>query len=152
MYHFKHFNEVKMETGITIADRELVDYNADCVKKEINNVDLQAFKAEPKQEDPCDCECDSHDVGPFLLQIQKQETETRTVSDNNSESDNDKKFSTLDICQATTLHGATQVASTDILMALKEQYFGLLNCDTFICKIVKGIEHGTNSSRVVVFM
>ena len=80
----------------------------------------ETFKTEPKIEDSYE------DVGPVLL---KQETADKTtVSEDHSDSDNKEKLFPLDVSsQATRLPDDTQATSTptDMLMALKENNFGL---------------------------
>ena len=116
--------EIKNETEIGLtANRDLCEYKYDSVKKETEEkkCNCKEIKVEPKQEIEEEYYGGQYDVGPVFF---KQETDdTKSYL----ESDDDKKESLPFISQAKSLHDDKQSSSKDILMALRNDNYGLLN-------------------------
>ena len=113
--------KVKLETCIVQTDidkRGVSDYKYDSVKRE--TFIFKEIKEEPKQEIEEDYS-GQYDVGLVVL---KQDTDDPTRY---LESDNDKKVSPLCISQAKALPDDKHATPTDILMALKNNNYGLLS-------------------------
>ena len=110
-------HEVKIKKEAVLTTDQ---YNYDSVEKETDICNCIEIKEECKQEIEEDYG-GQNDVGQVVF---KREADGPTIY---LESDNDKKVSPLCISQAKSLPDDTQATPTDILMALKNNNYGLLN-------------------------
>ena len=114
-----HAVKIKMEAVLT-TDRDLYECNYDSVEKETDICNCIEIKEECKQEIEEDYG-GQNDVGPVVF---KREADGPTIY---LESDNDKKVSPLCISKGKVLHDDKQATPTDLLMALRNNNYGLLN-------------------------
>ena len=126
-----NINWVKKEIGVAhISERDLFDSNkCHFIKKEKGIHQDVKIKIEPKIEVPCDS---YYDVGSALVKKEKADS-TRSYNSESETDNEEKKWSPL---EAATLRHGKQSTPTDMLMDLKKNNFGLLNC-TFILNVAR---------------